>query len=119
MEPEEIKLSGRSISLMALDLASRVATVELDTNHDHESVDDIISSTLSRMSDCMSDDADDDGVVDLDDIIHRFVEEFDALSMIAGMKLMAEFINLNIRIMDEESRLSEHGSIMVQNPENN
>ena len=118
MEPEEIKLSGRSISLMALDLASRVATVELDTNHDHESVDDIISSTLSRMSDCIFGD-DDDGVVDLDDMIHRCVEEFDALSMIAGMKLMVEFISFNLRVMDEESRSSEHGSIMVQNPENN
>ena len=118
MEPEEIKLSDRSISLMALDLASRVATVELDTNHDHESVDDIISSTLSRMSDCIFGD-DDDGVVDLDDMIYRCVEEFDALSMIAGMKLMVEFISFNLRVMDEESRSSEHGSIMVQNPENN
>ena len=118
MEPEEIKLSDRSISLMALDLASRVATVELDTNHDHESVDDIISSTLSRMHDCIFGD-DDDVVVGLDDMIHRCVEEFDALSMIAGMKMLIAFINLNIRTMSEESMSSEHGSIMVQNPENN
>ena len=78
MEPEEIKLSGRSISLMALDLASRVATVELDTNHDHESVDDIISSTLSRMHDCIFGD-DDDVVVGLMQFLSYFLSEIATL----------------------------------------
>ena len=68
------------------------------------------------MINCVRDTADDDGGVELDRLIRRYVEVFDARSMMVGMKLLVEYLRYTVTVISENSHRQ---SAMMQKPETN
>jgi len=126
MELEELVLDNirkldivTPMDLMSVDLARRIAKskaiVDSENGIDTDT-DDLINGMVIDMINCVRDTADDDGGVELDRLIRRYVEVFDARSMMVGMKLLVEYLRYTVTIISEKSH---HQSVMMQKPETN
>jgi len=126
MELEELVLDNihkldivTPMDLMSVDLARRIAKskaiVDSENGIDTDT-DDLINGMVIDMINCVRDTADDDGGVELDKLIRRYVEVFDARSMMVGMKLLVEYLRYTVTIISEKSH---HRSVMMQKPETN
>ena len=126
MELEELVLDNirkldivTPMDLMSVDLARRIAKskaiVDSENGIDTDT-DDLINSMVIDMINCVRDTADDDGGVELDKLVRRYVEVFDARSMMVGMKLLVEYLRYTVTVISEKSH---HRSAMVQKPETN
>jgi len=126
MELEELVLDNihkldivTPMDLMSLDLAHRIAESKVIVDSENgidNNIDDLINGMVIDMINCVRDTADDDGGVELDKLIRRYVEVFDARSMMVGMKLLVEYLRYTVTIISEKSH---HRSVMMQKPETN
>ena len=126
MELEELVLDNirkldivTPMDLMSLDLAHRIAESKVSVDSENgidNNIDDLINGMVIDMINCVRDTADDDGGVELDKLIRRYVEVFDARSMMVGMKLLVEYLRYTVTIISEKSH---HRSVMMQKPETN
>ena len=126
MELEELVLDNihkldivTPMDLMSVDLARRIAKskaiVDSENGIDTDT-DDLINGMVIDMINCVRDTADDDGGVELDRLIRRYVEVFDARSMMVGMKLLVEYLRYTVTVISENSH---RRSVMMQKPETN
>jgi len=126
MELEELVLDNirkldivTPMDLMSVDLARRIAKskaiVDSENGIDTDT-DDLINGMVIDMINCVRDTADDDGGVELDRLIRRYVEVFDARSMMVGMKLLVEYLRYTVNVISENSH---RRSVMMQKPETN
>lgn len=126
MELEELVLDNirkldivTPMDLMSVDLARRIAKSKASVDSENgidTDTDDLINGMVIDMINCVRDTADDDGGVELDRLIRRYVEVFDARSMMVGMKLLVEYLRYTVNVISENSH---RRSVMMQKPETN